>query len=249
MPELRVTTWNVLHRVHAVNWGEDAIEAFTDERVRIARISETVRGWLASGTELVCLQEVSGDQLVSLRASVGPDVTVAFHRYPRVPRCRGGGDAGLVDATEHLVTLSLAEGTRAIAAETFASDPGKGLLAVEVAGARVVCTHVTHGAAGREQLARLAAFAREGRGATVIVGDFNADAATVHAGLGEGFVLSDLTREAPTRAATETSQARTIDHVAVLGGAIAAARVHDREGLSDHAPVGATVTFDRSGQW
>jgi endonuclease/exonuclease/phosphatase family metal-dependent hydrolase len=246
MSSLRVTTWNVLHRVHAVNWGEEAIEGFTDESIRIARISETVRGWLASGTELVCLQEVSGDQLVSLRACAGNDITVAFHRYPRVPRCRGAGDAGLVDPTEHLVTLSVARDTRAVAAETFASDPGKGFLAVQVAGVRVVCTHVTHGASGHEQLARLAAFAREGRAPTVIVGDFNADAAAVQTGLGEGFVLADLTREPPTRAATETSHARTIDHVAVLDGEIAAVRVHDREGLSDHAPVGATVTFDRS---
>ena len=32
MSALRVTTWNVLHRVHGLNWKEPAVARFSDER-------------------------------------------------------------------------------------------------------------------------------------------------------------------------------------------------------------------------
>ncbi|HEY3445388.1 MAG TPA: endonuclease/exonuclease/phosphatase family protein [Myxococcales bacterium] len=243
MPELRLTTWNVLHRVHAVNWGEDAVEAFPDEAVRIARIGEAVRRWLASGTSVVCLQEVSGDQLACLRACVGPGVAVLEHCYPRVPERRRPGPALLADSTEHLVALSAVPDARAIESQTFPSDPGKGFLAVAVGGARVIGTHVSFGSHRQQQLAALAAAARAGSGQAVLLGDFNAEADVVRAGLGEGFALADLADQPCTRVATRSSEAHTIDHVAVHRGQIVSARVLDGEGLSDHNPVHAVVAF------
>lgn len=242
MPDLALTTWNVLHRVHAENWDEVSVEAFPDERVRIARISETARQWLRDGVSVICLQEVSGDQLASLRACVGSGVSVFHHCYPRMPRPKRlerPGAPRLDDPSEHLVVLTSDPRARVTACETFASDPGKGFLAVSALGARVIATHVTHGARGREQIATLAAFAREGAEPTVLVGDFNANADDVRACLGAGFVVADLAGQRPTRCATPSSEAHTIDHIAALGGELTSASVLDGEGLSDHNPVSA----------
>lgn len=238
MPELRLTTWNVLHRVHAVNWGEDAVEAFPDEGVRIARISELVSGWLQAGVSIVCLQEVSGDQLASLRARVAPGVVVLDHCYSRVPKRREPGPRLLTDPKEHLVVLSSLSDAHMRSSRTFDSDPGKGYLEVAAGRMRALCTHVSFGARREKQLAVVAAVARSG-GPVAVLGDFNAEAQTVRASLGEGFALADLTGERPTRRATRSSLAHTIDHVAAVRGRITSARVLDGQGLSDHEPVEA----------
>lgn len=243
MTELRLTIWNVLHRVHAENWGEDAVQAFPDEAVRIARVTETVCGFLASGVCVVCLQEVSGDQLASLAAAVGPQVVVLDHLYPRVPRLRRPGPQPLADPAEHLVVLSAVAGTCRGESMTFESDPGKGYLAVTADGARITCTHVSYGARRYQQLAALAAVARSAAAPAVVAGDFNAEVDAVRSGLGPDFLLSDLTGQPCTRVATSSSQAHTIDHVAALRGSLAAARVLDEVGLSDHNPVEVVFAF------
>ncbi|MGC4121626.1 MAG: endonuclease/exonuclease/phosphatase family protein [Myxococcales bacterium] len=241
MIELRLTTWNVLHRVHAVNWGEDAVEAFPDERERIKRVSQTVRRWLGSGTSVVCLQEVSGDQLASLRGHVGSSAVVFDHLYPRMPRRRQPGPPLLDDASEHLVVLSALPDARFVESQTFSTDPGKGFLAVDLGGARVIATHVTYGDRRAGQLAALVRAARTAGGPAVLLGDFNAEAEVVRAALGEGFVLSDLTGQPGTRVATSSSKAHTIDHLAALRAEVQSARVLDGEGLSDHNPVEAVL--------
>jgi hypothetical protein len=121
---LRVTTWNVLHRVHTVNWQEP----------------------------------------------------------------------GLADASVHLVVLAAAPGARLAQAETFATDDGKGLLAVRAA-------------------------------------------------LGEGFALSRLEGQRPTRVAVGEDGSHTIDHAAVVHARLATATVLDGEGLSDHHPVAVVVAL------
>lgn len=244
MRELHVTTWNVLHRVHAVNWGEAPVEAYPDERTRIACIAARVAKWLAVDAGVVCLQEVSGDQLASLRATVG-DAAIHDHVYPRVPRVRGEGRPELDDATEHLVTLVRAPGSRRLEGRTFDSDPGKGLLVVDVEDAiSIVNTHVSFGERRDAQLALLSATARRAPGGAVVLGDFNAPADVVRAALGEPLVLSDLTGQRCTRIATAKHAGQTIDHVAVVRGTIASVSVLDGELLSDHNPVTATVRFD-----
>jgi hypothetical protein len=238
---LRVVTWNVLHRVHGVNWKEPQIAAFPEERVRSLGIADRVSAWLAAGVSAVCLQEVSGDQLAVLRERVG-EVEIFEHRYPRLPRIRGGGGPVLVDASEHLVTLTRTSASAgAVTSHTFAEDPGKGMIVVEIAGALLVNTHVSFGGNGELQLGRLAEAARDVDHA-VIVGDFNAPAAALQRAFGTSFVLSEL--GAATRVATLEHSGRTIDHVAVRGGKIVMARVEEGGGLSDHEPVFAEIALE-----
>ncbi|MBX3204499.1 MAG: endonuclease/exonuclease/phosphatase family protein [Labilithrix sp.] len=251
MTVLRVTTWNVLHHVHALNWKEKAVERFSDERARVAGISALVARWLADEGSVVCLQEVSGDQLASLREAAR-GMHVSEHRYPRLPRLRVSAEAQLDDPTEHLVTITSLP-AKTLYAKTFESDPGKGFLAVAIEPARsarsgavlVINTHVSAKERREAELALLGATAREATGGAILTGDFNAPVDVVRRGLGlgDGLVASDLTGERPTRVATETHAGKTIDHVLTLGGAISAAAVLDGEGLSDHDPVAASVTF------
>ncbi len=243
MRTLRVVTWNVLHRVHAVNWNETPAFACPDERVRIAAISEKVARWLATDVDAVCLQEVSGDQLASLRSAVGDGAVVLEHTYPRLPRLRDGGAPVLVDATEHLVVATKVAGARRHEARTFDSDPGKGLLAVDVGdGVVVVDTHVSFGERRAAQLEVVARVARAAAGGAIVLGDFNARADVVRSALGGDVVISDLAGSRPTRVPTaEHPAGQTIDHVVVFGGAIASSTVLDGGGLSDHEPVLADV--------
>ena len=79
---MRVATWNVLHRIHAVNWREPVVVLQPDEPARIAEITRRI---VALDADVVCLQEVSGDQLAALVLAL-PAATILSHRYPRVPR-------------------------------------------------------------------------------------------------------------------------------------------------------------------
>ena len=118
-----------------------------DERGRILAIAQTVSRSLENDVDVVCLQEVSGDQLAALRTHVGPSVAILHHRLARSPRLRGEGVAELADPSEHLVVLAR-DGSyaRVRGGHTFENDPGKGMLVVEVRGRFVVvCTHVRHG--------------------------------------------------------------------------------------------------------
>lgn len=235
---ISVATWNVLHRVHAENWGEDILARWPDETERIAAI--TAR--LASRTEqVIALQEVSGDQLASLRAGLTGRTVHAF-RYPRVPRPRRRPSL-LHDRAEYLVLL-VDEPGRVVAAEAFADDPGKGALAVRTADALFVSTHVSGDQRRTRQLAHLAGLtAGDLEHPTVLLGDFNADRATVASGLGGDFVIEDLSPGAlPTRPRPLESKRLYIDHVAARGAGIRAAAVEDAGGLSDHNLVRAGIT-------
>jgi endonuclease/exonuclease/phosphatase family metal-dependent hydrolase len=237
----RLTTWNVLHRVHAVNWKEAPVLAFPDERVRIERIAGKVAAWLADDVDVVCLQEVSGDQLASLRRAVGASVAVFEHRYPRMPVLRVKGPPVLEDASEHLVTIVKDRGAHQVDARTFATDPGKGLLAVSVGDAVVINTHVSFGERRAEQLATLASVAREAPDGAIVLGDFNATAAVVAAPFGAGVAISDLAGQGPTRIATDEHPSYGIDHVVAVHVTITSAAIIASDGLSDHNPVTAIV--------
>jgi endonuclease/exonuclease/phosphatase family metal-dependent hydrolase len=228
-----VATWNVLHRVHAVNWGEPP--AAKGEPARIEAIASAVDALLAFSVA-VCLQEVSGDQLRALRAR-----HVFRLAYPRVPRAKAGR-VELDDPTEHLVVLSSALPGEVIRARVFPEDPGKGFLSVRLGGGLVVVsTHVSFGAKREAQLAELAAHAREHAGQPVVIGgDWNADAATVMAALGDGFTCAALPPGRRTRPrADDASKSQDIDHVIGHFTAASEAGVEDGRGLSDHNPVWA----------
>lgn len=238
---MRLVTWNVLHRLHAVNWSEPAIAAWPDERIRIASIAD----WLvAASADVICLQEVSGDQLAVLRDVVPGDIH-AF-AYPRVPRLHASKQGTLValrDPAEHLVTIVRAAGSSVVRAEAFASDPGKGFLAVALAdGTLVVDTHVSYGEPHAAQCATLCEVAGSAPRA-IVCGDFNADRATCAAGLGDALACAiPPARSLPTRPRTEPSaKAQDIDHVFVRGLAIRGAEVADSGGRSDHNPVGVEL--------
>lgn len=239
---MRVTTWNVLHRIHAVNWKEAPIAAFPDERVRTGAIAQTIAGWLTGGVDVVCLQEVSGDQLARLREAIEPEVSVHAHLYPRVPRLRDGSPSPLEVPNEHLVMLVKRLPASLREAKTFESDPGKGLVAVDVGDDLiVVSTHVSSGSRSAAQLAQILRSVQDEHRGAAVLGDFNTSAADVRAALGEGFTLADVA--GPTRIATAEHAAKTIDHVAARGARIVSAEVLDGRGLSDHHPVTAEITL------
>lgn len=192
-----------------------------------------------------CLQEVSGDQLRRLQEHLPAGVAVFQHRYPRLPHLRAGGEPALEDPSEHLVTLVRGAGAEQIAAQTFASDPGKGFLGVDLGDGCVVWNaHVTWRERGTAQLRELVAVARARPGTAVLTGDFNADAAAVRAALGDGVQLADLEGQRSTRVADGGGAGKSIDHVVALRGRVEDARVLDGAGLSDHHPVTARVVAE-----
>ena len=245
-PSLFVATWNVLHRVHAENWGEAPAQRFADERPRTAAISAQVVARLEGGCEAIGLQEVSGDQLASLRESLPAGTTLHVLRYPRMPRAHEGQThlACLADASEHLVVL-VAPGSsaRMVEAAAFPDDGGKGLLAVELDGRfLVVDTHVSFGPRRDGQLARIAALARAAATPVVVLGDFNAERAVVGAALGADFAFALPAPTAlPTRPRERGDRSQTIDHVVVHGARPLEAAVVDVDGLSDHNLVWARI--------
>ncbi|MER7284010.1 endonuclease/exonuclease/phosphatase family protein [Dactylosporangium sp. NPDC000244] len=218
---ITVATWNVLHRVHAENYAEPVAAAWPDEARRIAAVTARLAG---RDEDVIALQEVSGDQLASLREVLAPEQVHAMS-YPRVPTVRRGTPR-LRDVSEHLVVI--ARGER-VAGDAFDGDPGKGFLAVRTGSALVVSTHVGFGDARTAQLARLASL---GDGPAVLLGDFNADRETIAAGLGPGFTLAEFAPGAPpTRPGARSPY---IDHIAVREGVPGLATVEDAGGLSDH---------------
>jgi endonuclease/exonuclease/phosphatase family metal-dependent hydrolase len=248
--ELGLATWNVLHRVHAENWGEDVPGVRRGEDARITAISGRVITWFAGGGDAVLLQEVSGDQLVHLRGALDPGATVVAMRYPRVPAPRAGTThrATLRDPGEHLVVVCRAGlAAREHAAAAFDDDPGKGYLAVELAdtGAILVSTHITYGSRLRGQLARVASVVAAGTAPAVIGGDFNADRATVGAALGIEHAFALAAEPAlPTRPRADSGgKSTTIDHVIAVRARPLEAAVVDAGGLSDHNLVTARVAL------
>ncbi|MFI5909772.1 endonuclease/exonuclease/phosphatase family protein [Dactylosporangium sp. NPDC051541] len=227
---LTVATWNVLHRVHAENYAEPVAVRWPDEAARTAAIVAVLT---ARPERVIALQEVSGDLLAALR---GSRFTVHAFRYPRIPEVRRA-DPGLRDGAEYLAVLTSGP-ARVVAGEAFAGDPGKGFLAVALDGTLVVSTHVGFGPAAVWQLPRLAALAAE---RTVLLGDFNATAAVVAAGLGPRFTIAALEPGSlPTRPGARSG---TIDHVAVRGATVDPARVEDAGGRSDHNLLSAAVRW------
>ncbi|WP_040796031.1 endonuclease/exonuclease/phosphatase family protein [Nocardia higoensis] len=237
---ITVATWNVLHRIHADNWGEEAPQRWPDEAARITAVTE----WIAGRPEqIIALQEVSGDLLNSLRIAL-PDRTVLHFRYPRMPTPRRVA-AELTEPAEYLV-LILDQPARKIAAEAFPDDPGKGVLAVQVGEPIVVATHLSGARRNRGQLDRLARFARAHPGTPmVILGDFNTSREAVAAHLPE-FTVATLPASArPTRPRSEPGRSRDIDHIVVRGLRIADADVDNSGDRSDHNYVHATLTEAR----
>lgn len=233
-----VVSWNVLHRIHAVNWSEPAIRQWSDERSRIGSIADFIS---ATRADVVCLQEVSGDQLAMLR-DVEEGALFAT-KYPRVPAFRRPTTEAMRDAAEYLVTIVRDPGARLVHAEAFPTDGGKGFQRVELANTvTVLNAHVSYGEKRNAQLARLASEAREAPGMAVVCGDFNADRVTCADALGEGFVVGVPREGLHTRPRQVPSEkAQDIDHVFVRGGDVLEASVLDGEARSDHNPVRVTA--------
>jgi len=241
MISLHVTTWNLLHRVHAENWGEAIPARYPNETVRGRAIADRVIE-LAQESDFLGLQEVSGDQLEQLRLAL-PRTNIFSFRYPRLPRPRGW-QCTLKDPSEHLVLVNArARPARLVEADTFADDPGKGFLAVEVGNLLVVATHLSTGKRNLGQLACLRA--RVESKTAVLLGDFNAGFKEIQAGLGELLAAAPHAIDAlPTRPRTvKGRKSEVIDHVLVAGGDCGPARVQDARGVSDHNIVSATVVF------
>ena len=235
-----VMSWNVLHRIHAVNWSEPAIGKWTDEHSRIGSIADFIA---AAEADVICLQEVSGDQLAVLRDIEQGEPFAT--RYARVPTFRAPTTETLRDPAEYLVTIVRDTGARLVRAEAFPTDAGKGFQRIELANlTTVINTHVSYGEKRSAQLARLAVEAREAPGLALVCGDFNADRATCADELGEDFVaavpgggLHTHPRHAPG------AKSQDIDHVFVRGGRALEASVLDAELRSDHNPVRVKLRF------
>lgn len=235
-----VVSWNVLHRIHAVNWSEPVIAHWPDERARIGSIADFIA---ALPADVVCLQEVSGDQLAMLRDVEEGELFAT--QYPRVPAFRKPTIETLRDPAEYLVTIVRDTGAHLVRAEAFPTDGGKGFQRVELANATtLVNTHVSFGDKRTAQLARIAIEARQAPGLAIVCGDFNADRASCTDDLGEGFAAAvphDGLHTRPRQAPSEKSQ--DIDHVFVCAGKPLDASVLDAETRSDHNPVRARVRF------
>ena len=228
---ITVATWNLLHRVHAENWDEPLTQRWPDEAERIAAVTARLA---ALPAQVIALQEVSGDQLASLRIAL-PGRTVHSFQYPRVPTPRKGRDL-LHDRTEHLVLLTDTPSTR-LTATAFPDDAGKGALVVDVAGTTVIATHVSGDRRRTGQLARLSELTAP---TTILLGDFNTVRGTIEAGLGPGFTTATFQADSlPTRPGSSRG---FIDHVVVRGATTSPATVEHSDGLSDHNIVRATVT-------
>jgi endonuclease/exonuclease/phosphatase family metal-dependent hydrolase len=234
-----ITTWNVLHRVHAENWGELPVVTFPDEAARVAAVVARIKACFAAGVEVVALQEVGGDVLAALPDL--PGVSRHVHRYPRVPHRRDGQPTGARDPHEHLVTLVRGQG-RLIHAETAPSDSGKGLLIVSRDdGTWVVNVHLSHGSRGEAQLTRALELSVPAE-RVVVVGDFNATHPMVSGWLPEGWSLAPALPGGITRIGGDGRPGRWIDHVWVRGGRAEVYEVVD-DPASDHRAVHAAVVW------
>ncbi len=246
---MRIATWNVLHRIHAENWRETVPDVFPDEAVRIAAITPRIEALLSESDVVddvvVCLQEVSGDQLASLRTAL-PAMQVCAFIYPRVPSLKQPGPSPLQHPEEALVTI--AARARLVAGAVFPNDPGKGFLAVDVDGVLVINTHLSAGDGRTIQLQHIKAHVDHSvESAVVVCGDCNTSSAKVLAGLDGGFHLVDLgpdalpTRPRPDLPDRSSDKPAAIDHIVVRGLVATNGGVIDVDGTSDHNLVRATV--------
>jgi endonuclease/exonuclease/phosphatase family metal-dependent hydrolase len=242
---MHVATWNVLHRVHAENWDED-LDAYPREADRQRAVASLITQEIELGASAIGLQECSGDQLSVLRASLPEGVRVLDFALPRQPRIRAKGRLSqLSDESEHLVVLALANlDPRPLGAAAFDTDPGKGWIAVDLAGVAFVSVHVSWGEHAASQFERLRQVCSELGRPAVLVGDFNLDRASASALLGDGFRLLSLPAGLRTRPRSGSTKSQVIDHIAVLGGEPTGGAVVDAAGASDHNLVRATVRFD-----
>jgi endonuclease/exonuclease/phosphatase family metal-dependent hydrolase len=239
---VKVLTWNVLHRVHAENYGEPAVDRWPNEPERVHRVVDLVsRALRVDGFGAVLLQEVSGDVLQSLRDHL-PMWAVLDHPYPRVPRQKQPG-APMRDPSEHLVVVA-PEGSTVLRAQTFASDPGKGVLAVTVpSGLVVASTHVSWGPKGEAQLATLRELFHASSAPVCLGGDFNAEREVLVRAFGTEVVVGTLPPSSPrTRPSEDATGGADIDHLLVRRAQLRDLRVLDHSELSDHRPIAATVT-------
>ncbi|MVU79924.1 endonuclease/exonuclease/phosphatase family protein [Nocardia sp. ET3-3] len=233
---ITVATWNVLHRVHADNWDSDIAAGWPEEAERIAAVTAAVA---ARSETVVALMEVSGDQLASLRKAL-PAREFHVLDYPRVPTPRRRPNV-LDQRSEHLVIL--VDGTaRQVAVEPFdfALDPGKGALAIELDGLRIVATHVSGDRRRGGQLARLRELTPTGP--AVLLGDFNIGRDELIAALGPEYAVAEFAPDAlPTRPRDSGSKSQFIDHIATRGIPVRELTVEDVAGASDHNLVRAIV--------
>ncbi|WNG33868.1 endonuclease/exonuclease/phosphatase family protein [Archangium violaceum] len=239
---MKVLTWNVLHRVHAENYGEPAIQRWSDETERVRRVVDLVSKALrVDGFGAALLQEVSGDVLEALRDHL-PTWAVLDHPYPRMPRQKRPG-APMRDLSEHLVVVA-PEGSTVLRAQTFASDPGKGVLAVTLpSGLVIASTHVSWGPKGEAQLATLQELFHASSAPICLGGDFNAEREVLVRAFGAEVVVGTLPPGSPrTRPAEDATGGADIDHLLVCRAELSDLRVLEHSELSDHRPVAATVT-------
>lgn len=236
---MKILTWNVLHRVHAETHSEPAIRRWPDEAERVRAVVARVSEALSAGVEVVLLQEVSGDVLAELRAQL-PHHAVLNHLYPRVPRQKGTSRS-VADPTEHLVVVA-PPGAKILRAQTFANDPGKGLLMVGVSEhLAVVSTHVSWGTKGESQLSHLAQVLRETSATVCIGGDFNTGREEISKAVGADVVISVPPAGSPrTRPQDDATGGSDIDHL-LSSAALSDVAVLEHRDLSDHRPVAATV--------
>ena len=237
---MKILTWNVLHRIHAENYDDPAVGRWPDEVARTRHVVALISGAMRAGTiDVALLQELSGDTLAALRSEL-QNYSVISHVYPRVPRPRRARSA-LIAPEEHLVVVG-PTGARRLHSETFGTDPGKGLLAVEVAlGVSVATTHVSFGASSQAQLARLSQLAQEIPSVCCVGGDFNAPRAVVAQNLSEEFEVAEVAAgPSRTHSPNDDRHGRDLDHLCFRRGTITEVRVLLSSGLSDHRPVWAS---------
>lgn len=225
MLEMRVATWNVLHWVHAQNHRED-LSRFPTEQKRARAVVDRI---VYMDAEVTCLQEVSGDTLELITATVGRECVHSF-QLPRVPKLKAGASV-LRDSSENLVIVTA--GIK-VHFQAFSDDDGKGFIAVRCrSGTLVVNTHISGDPKNRPlQLKALDAWISSQPGPVILCGDFNCDAMqtlqSLRPGWGVAVVRSDLKISRP-------KSNQLIDHILSWNGTEPAfANIEDVGGISDH---------------
>eukprot|EP01012_Entosiphon_sulcatum_P067131 TRINITY_DN96670_c0_g1_i1.p1 TRINITY_DN96670_c0_g1~~TRINITY_DN96670_c0_g1_i1.p1 ORF type:complete len:280 (+),score=43.91 TRINITY_DN96670_c0_g1_i1:35-874(+) len=253
MEAFRITTWNVLHRVHAEKDPElchMTLDRYPKEVKRIADIVTLVEDQFVQGSRVVCLQEVSGELLSALRERLGKRVTIFDHQHQRIPEQPEDTtkQAILKDPTEYLVVLTDFPAAEAVTAHPFTNN--KGVLGVRVqSNLCVYNVHASPKRAGEKQIRHelmqllvLPFLAKNKQNQVVVAGDLGMELERVFGAVGElafctGEDLSEYLQEGK-----HTCQDKDVDHIVGIGGTeIFDAVLYPNSNLSIHQPLQATV--------
>eukprot|EP00996_Jenningsia_fusiforme_P002330 NODE_3161_length_1034_cov_46.881218_g2905_i0.p1 GENE.NODE_3161_length_1034_cov_46.881218_g2905_i0~~NODE_3161_length_1034_cov_46.881218_g2905_i0.p1 ORF type:complete len:277 (+),score=44.85 NODE_3161_length_1034_cov_46.881218_g2905_i0:57-887(+) len=248
METCTIASWDVTHRLRALSnpsGNLNLLKRYESESLRVSGVSQFVSSLLEKDSRVICLQEVSGEQLDDLRKSLGSRVSIFDFNL-------SASEASSRDRAEYLVTLTDLPSAQPAAAFSFPGHPRKGVLAVKVKSNLIVCNVLCNSNEAnkkqiRETLMRslvVPFLASSKQNQAVAAGYFGCSLETVFLAVGEmtyctGEDLSSYYLEG--KRSSHHSQ-ENHDHIIGLGGAqISDSVMFPNENLSSHQPLQVTV--------